>query len=395
MPVIYTLMPLIFLPCFRMPKIVVQRAEEIFPAVREGMNYTNSEKVLVGPHGETYQRCYDANQAMNIKAEDISDAAEEEDPVSITIQEMKAKHESYSNSENVLVGPYGEMYPASHDADQAMNIKAEDISDVAEEEDPLPVTIQEIKAEPESYSNSENVLVGPYGEQAMNVKAEEVSDVAEEEDPLRITFQEIKAEPESNLNELQPVHGEERQYSCNECGDSFSQQFNLRTHQRINSGEWSFCCDVCNKSFNRQGHLKTHRRIHSGERPFSCDVCNKSFNQRSDMKKHRRIHSGERPFCCSLCSKSFSELGDLKTHQRIHSGERPFCCNVCNKSFSCLTNLKTHQHSFLRSRVNDVLTKLHGGLSGGHLGVSKTLNKIWQRCYWLQTGSDAGSVTPV
>jgi hypothetical protein len=31
-----------------------------------------------------------------------------------------------------------------------------------------------------------------------------------------------------------------------------------------------------------------------------------------------------------------------------------------------------------------VLAKLHGGPSGGHLGVNKTLNKVRQRYYWLQ-----------
>jgi hypothetical protein len=55
----------------------------------------------------------------------------------------------YSNSEKVLVGPYGKTYPACHDGDQPMNIKAEEVSDAAEEDDPLPVVIQEIKAEPE------------------------------------------------------------------------------------------------------------------------------------------------------------------------------------------------------------------------------------------------------
>jgi hypothetical protein len=48
-------------------------------------------------------------------------------------------------------------------------------------------------------ANSENVFVDPYGNtsaQAMNVKAEEVSDVEVEEDPVPITFPEIKAEPE-------------------------------------------------------------------------------------------------------------------------------------------------------------------------------------------------------
>jgi hypothetical protein len=48
-------------------------------------------------------------------------------------------------------------------------------------------------------TNSENILVGAYGEtsdQSMNVKAEEVSDAEEEGVPAPITFPEIKAEPE-------------------------------------------------------------------------------------------------------------------------------------------------------------------------------------------------------
>jgi hypothetical protein len=52
-----------------------------------------------------------------------------------------------TDSENILVGPYGEMYPASHDANQAMNIKAEEVSESQEEADPLRITVQEIKAE--------------------------------------------------------------------------------------------------------------------------------------------------------------------------------------------------------------------------------------------------------
>jgi hypothetical protein len=48
------------------------------------------------------------------------------------------------------VGPYGEIYPASHDADQAMIIKAEEVSDSQQEADPAQITVQEIKAEPEA-----------------------------------------------------------------------------------------------------------------------------------------------------------------------------------------------------------------------------------------------------
>jgi hypothetical protein len=56
--------------------------------------------------------------------------------------------QSYTNSEDVLVGPHGETYPIPHDA-QAKNVKAEAVSDAEEEEDPLAITSPEIKAEPE------------------------------------------------------------------------------------------------------------------------------------------------------------------------------------------------------------------------------------------------------
>jgi hypothetical protein len=57
--------------------------------------------------------------------------------------------QNYTKSESVLVGPYGEIYPASHDANQDVNIKAEEVSDTQEEANPVGITNQEIKVEPE------------------------------------------------------------------------------------------------------------------------------------------------------------------------------------------------------------------------------------------------------
>ncbi|XP_033609214.1 uncharacterized protein LOC111869194 isoform X3 [Cryptotermes secundus] len=130
-------------------RILLQRTEETFPAVAERMNCTKSEKVLVGPHGEAYAASHDADQAMNIKAEEASDAQEEAYSVQITIQEIKAEPENCTNLEKALVGPYDEINPAPHDASQAMNVKTEAVSDAEEEEDPVPITFPEIKAEPE------------------------------------------------------------------------------------------------------------------------------------------------------------------------------------------------------------------------------------------------------
>jgi hypothetical protein len=58
--------------------------------------------------------------------------------------------QNYTTLEKDVMGPCGETYPTTFDdAYQAMNIKAEKVSDTEEEEDPVPMTFVEIKAEPE------------------------------------------------------------------------------------------------------------------------------------------------------------------------------------------------------------------------------------------------------
>jgi hypothetical protein len=47
------------------------------------------------------------------------------------------------------VCPYGEVFPGSHDASHATNIKTEEVSDAHEDADPVHITVQEMKAEPE------------------------------------------------------------------------------------------------------------------------------------------------------------------------------------------------------------------------------------------------------
>jgi hypothetical protein len=53
-----------------------------------------------------------------------------------------------TNAEIDVPGSYGEVYPTCHDSNRALNMKTEEVSD-AEEEEPVPITFVEVKAEPE------------------------------------------------------------------------------------------------------------------------------------------------------------------------------------------------------------------------------------------------------
>jgi hypothetical protein len=65
----------------------------IFKDILVLQNCTNLEKEVLGPCNETYPTSNDANQAKNIKDEEVSYAEEEEDPVPKPVLKIKAEAE--------------------------------------------------------------------------------------------------------------------------------------------------------------------------------------------------------------------------------------------------------------------------------------------------------------
>lgn len=51
---------------------------------------------------------------------------------------------------------------------------------------------------------------------------------------------------------------------------------------------------------------------------FSCDQCGQTFTQFSPMAIHKRLHTGERPYTCEVCGKKFVSKSTMMSHSKKH-----------------------------------------------------------------------------
>ncbi|GMR57621.1 hypothetical protein PMAYCL1PPCAC_27816, partial [Pristionchus mayeri] len=88
------------------------------------------------------------------------------------------------------------------------------------------------------------------------------------------------------------VEGDEKLFSCSECGKKLGSKSGLNYHMRIHSGEKPFKCSYCGNSFRSLGHRNEHIRIVHNKQPYACLTCGERFDQHGDSRRHMTLNEG-------------------------------------------------------------------------------------------------------
>lgn len=118
---------------------------------------------------------------------------------------------------------------------------------------------------------------------------------------------------ESNRS-TSPVSNRQGQFVCTVCNKTFRRKAYLRKHMNNHTDDRPYPCQYCGKVFrsltNRAKHVLNHA---VGPKTFTCNVCGNGFSNKGGLDRHSRIHAGE-IYSCKHCSSTFYSSPGLTRH---------------------------------------------------------------------------------
>ena len=214
---------------------------------------------------------------------------------------------------------------------------------------------------------------------------------------------------------------------CESCGNSFSDEKDLKLHMKLKHGKISHKCEFWDNTFSDEEDLNMHmdvkhrkiskfkRRaaleakpanikqkkqktmeehsnisddeikdvaenslfvnnrhhisaVHEGKTKPKCETCDKLFSRKSNLNKHiKGVHEKTKDFHCTICYKSYFTLYELTRHYEIvHEKIKNHQCKICHNSYHASSDLKRHisvVHKGEKNSKCDICQKLFSSKS--------------------------------
>ncbi|CAH4035909.1 unnamed protein product [Pieris brassicae] len=138
-------------------------------------------------------------------------------------------------------------------------------------------------------------------------------------------------------------------YVCMYCSTTRFLRYSEREEHLVKKhgkGERTHRCPECGDTFSSRSKYRDHFTTNHSEFCFVCSYCGKKFSCRRYLDEHLVSHTGVKQFECSVCLKTFPRKANLSQHMWIHNENKRFECKTCNKKFnqrvSHRSHMKTH-----------------------------------------------------
>ncbi|XP_034363477.1 zinc finger protein 473 isoform X2 [Arvicanthis niloticus] len=104
----------------------------------------------------------------------------------------------------------------------------------------------------------------------------------------------ILKESRSVPSQHDSVQGQEKLYTCSECGESFSQSYHLMQHWIIHARGEPPAWQEQQQGLSQGTHFLTRPGTQSSYKSYVCQECGKGFSQNMYLQWHQKIHTGEK-----------------------------------------------------------------------------------------------------
>ncbi|XP_067410319.1 zinc finger protein 217 isoform X2 [Emydura macquarii macquarii] len=117
---------------------------------------------------------------------------------------------------------------------------------------------------------------------------------------------------------------ESEEFSCEVCGQTFDEAFDVETHMKKHKDSFTYWCNVCGRRFKEPWFLKNHMRTHTGK-PGSRNKLQQGSESPVTINEVVQEHVTENvtsPYkICMVCGFLFLNKENLIEHSKVHTKE--------------------------------------------------------------------------